>query len=77
MKVIAIEDAPFQEIPTIKGIRKMMAYQKGDIFEVINNIGWLIIKHDKLGLDMEVSIYNFMELHEWRTQQIEKIMRND
>lgn len=72
MKVIAINDGPDNGY-IHNGVYFSKPYYKGQIFEVSSDKGWLVIKHDKLGVDMEVSIYNFMKIEEWRNQQIEKL----
>lgn len=87
MKVIAINDAPIPKNGYYNnGVYLDKAYYKGDIFSVIGGgylggvsvIGYfdfLIIYHDKLGAEMEVSKDNFISLEDYRNQKIDEIIR--
>ena len=75
MKVIAVNDAPKSNGYYYKGKFVDKAYYKGDVFEVVDNKGWLVIKHDKLQTNMEVNLYNFQSLDEWRNEKINEILK--
>ncbi len=82
-KVIAINDAPDPingyYYSNKLGIYLDRAYKKGDIFDVleweaIDSRQYLVIYHDKLKHEMDVSAINFMRLEDYRELKINHIL---